>query len=297
MPRKRQIDPGIWTSDQFTDLDIPARLLFIGMFSNADDDGRLKASPKYLKATIFPGDSVLLLEITGWRAAIVKVGLAQLYENSGVEYLWLPNFTRHQYISHKVESKLPIPETTGGLQEKSRRRVGGKQDKGRRPPVVLTPIGTGTVVGYANEVGTVVVNGASADPPQPDPPGALLDLQGWKDRLASEPTQHVGILGEMCMTLGYSVRLSRLASIWGRVYNRDSNDMAATILKSAQQHPAGDFLSYVEKAKGPGSQIQGAPPRSFEGDAAQYERWVQGKERGVPPSPPIETGGDCDTAE
>ncbi|KKM71471.1 hypothetical protein LCGC14_1430190, partial [marine sediment metagenome] len=209
-----------------------------------------------------------------------------------VEYLWLPNFALHQYISHKVESKLPIPKTTGGLPEKGRRRIGGKQEENRKPPAILPPIGIGTVVGTVNEVG--IDDGTSASPPQPPTAGASLDLQGWVDRFASSDN-HVGILGEMITTLrGGEVSLSRLASVLGGIYYRDAGNMARVIWENKDRQIAGDFLSYVKAVKkGQVSEPQG--PRDFEEDAATYARWTQGKERGIPPSPLSEKGGDGDT--
>ncbi len=109
MARKRQIDPGIWTSDQFTEIEPPARLLFIGLISFADDEGRLKGSPKYLKAIIFPGDTMPLEHVTQWRDSIISAGLAQLYSVNGVDYIWLPTYYKHQYISKRIPSELPGP--------------------------------------------------------------------------------------------------------------------------------------------------------------------------------------------
>ena len=53
---RRMIDSKLWFNEKVAALPDAGRLLFIGIFSNADDDGRLGASPKYLKATIFPYD-------------------------------------------------------------------------------------------------------------------------------------------------------------------------------------------------------------------------------------------------
>ncbi|GAI90307.1 unnamed protein product [marine sediment metagenome] len=55
MPR-RMITPDIWFNEKVASLPDAGRLLFIGIFSNADDDGRLKASARFLKAHIFPYD-------------------------------------------------------------------------------------------------------------------------------------------------------------------------------------------------------------------------------------------------
>lgn len=44
MPRKRMIDPGIWTDDDLGRLGFAERLLFIGLFSLADDEGLIRGS-------------------------------------------------------------------------------------------------------------------------------------------------------------------------------------------------------------------------------------------------------------
>ena len=40
MARKRDIDPSLWDHEELNALPIPARYLFIGIISNADDEGR-----------------------------------------------------------------------------------------------------------------------------------------------------------------------------------------------------------------------------------------------------------------
>lgn len=122
MARKRQIDPGIWTSDQFIELGHKfgdkggyARQLFIGSFSCADDEGRIKASPTYLKSTIFPADAHSLEEIKLWRDAAKDLGLCQIYSVNSIEYMFLPTFLDHQYMTKRFKSKLPPPEVNNRL--------------------------------------------------------------------------------------------------------------------------------------------------------------------------------------
>lgn len=111
MPRKRMIDPGIWRSEQVNDLSRNARLLFIGMFSNADDAGRLHGSSRFLRANIFPYDDDVTSAVVGeWRDEILRAGLAVLYETHGREYLYLPTWARHQKIDRPSESTLPSPD-------------------------------------------------------------------------------------------------------------------------------------------------------------------------------------------
>src|SRR3990167_7100654 len=109
MPRKRQIDPGIWLDEAFMGLSVPARLLFIGMISLADDEGRLKAGSQYLKAAIFPSDSATPKQVQGWRDEITSTHIAQLYNVDGQTFIWLPKFTEHQYMTRRFPSRLPLP--------------------------------------------------------------------------------------------------------------------------------------------------------------------------------------------
>ena len=53
--RKRMIDPGIWQSEDFGHLSTLAKLVFIGLFSQADD-GRGRGKAQYIKNTLFPYD-------------------------------------------------------------------------------------------------------------------------------------------------------------------------------------------------------------------------------------------------
>lgn len=110
MARKRQIDPGIWTSEQFCGItEYGARLLFIGMFSNADDEGRLKASPVHLKTIVFPADQVPTEDVEKWRNELSTLGLIIVYKFNGVEYLFIPKFSTHQFISKPYPSRIPAP--------------------------------------------------------------------------------------------------------------------------------------------------------------------------------------------
>lgn len=110
MARKRQIDPGIWTSEQFINLKDPwARLLFIGMFSTADDEGLLKGNPAYLKTTIFPGDCLTIDQVRAWRDLITEEGLIKVYTVDKDDYIWIIKFLSYQYISKPYPSKLPQP--------------------------------------------------------------------------------------------------------------------------------------------------------------------------------------------
>ena len=89
----------------------PARILFIGLISNADDEGRIKASPRYLKAIIFPSDEVDLNTIAKWRDEVTKQKLVVLYIVDEMEYIYLPTYSKYQYINKRMSGNLPPPVT------------------------------------------------------------------------------------------------------------------------------------------------------------------------------------------
>ena len=63
MPKIRGVKPDYWTDEDIVDLSIPARLLFIGLWSYACDNGHLQDKPKQIKMRIFPGDDVSAAEL------------------------------------------------------------------------------------------------------------------------------------------------------------------------------------------------------------------------------------------
>jgi len=112
MPRKRMIDPQIWVSEQFAGVSVLQRLLFIGLFSVADDEGRLKGSSAYIKSIIFPYDSITAQVIEQGLKRLSEVGLICLYTVEDLQYLHLPSWSKHQYIREPRPSKIPTPTCT-----------------------------------------------------------------------------------------------------------------------------------------------------------------------------------------
>lgn len=110
MARIRSIKPSFWESGSNSKLSIPARLLFIGLWNEADDEGRLIGSTKNLAGSLFPhDDDVTARKLDKWLDELCALGKVVRYEVDGIKYLWLPKFTTHQRISHATPSVLPIP--------------------------------------------------------------------------------------------------------------------------------------------------------------------------------------------
>ena len=102
----------IWESKQFCLLTPSARLLYIGLITLGDDDGRLKGDPALLRSKIFPRDPAIKVEeVLEWLEEIVACGLIVRYSMSGDDYLVHPNWFKYQTLraDRKKESNIPTP--------------------------------------------------------------------------------------------------------------------------------------------------------------------------------------------
>lgn len=106
MPRKRIIDPAFWTDAKIVQLPFQFRLLFIGLWNLADDEGRLESNLGDISNRLFPRDEVDIETGIDYLAAL---GLIQVYSDGTYEepLVQIVNFTKYQKISHATPSKLP----------------------------------------------------------------------------------------------------------------------------------------------------------------------------------------------
>lgn len=105
MARARNIKPGFFRNADLVELPVEARLLFIGLWTIADREGRLKDRPKQIKMEIFPADNYDCNDLI---QQIADAGMLVRYEHSGARYLQITNFTKHQN-PHRDEQASTIP--------------------------------------------------------------------------------------------------------------------------------------------------------------------------------------------
>lgn len=108
MSRIRSIKPDFWTDEKIVELDPFARLLFIGLWNFADDEGRMVCSPKRIKMQILPADPA---EIPRLLDELERQSLVRRYVVEDIEYLQIVNFAKHQKVDKRYPSKLPPPPT------------------------------------------------------------------------------------------------------------------------------------------------------------------------------------------
>lgn len=110
MARKRMIDPNFWSDEKLGECSIQERLLFMGLISNADDEGYGRANPKLLKSLIFPYDDLRASDLEKWLSHLGRLNIVVLFKYDGQTYYNLPNFLKHQTINKPTKSTFPHVE-------------------------------------------------------------------------------------------------------------------------------------------------------------------------------------------
>ena len=102
MAKIRGVKPEFWTDEDVVSLSIPARLLFIGMWNFACDNGHLADKSKQLKMRIMPADDVNVAEL-----------LRELDEASRIErangVITIHGFVRHQKVDKRWFTTCQVP--------------------------------------------------------------------------------------------------------------------------------------------------------------------------------------------
>ena len=110
MARIRTIKPEFWEDEKMASLPFGCRLLFIGMWNQADDQGVVRANPKILKAKIFPYDENLRTsEIARWLDTLQasRMLIPVSYQNES--YYLIRTFKTHQIIDKRY-TRFIVPQ-------------------------------------------------------------------------------------------------------------------------------------------------------------------------------------------
>jgi len=107
--RMRTIKPEFFMHEDLAECSPTARLLFIGLWTLADRDGRLKDRPKRIKAQVFPFDAQLTSEVVDTLLTELDCGgFIVRYAIENVACIEIVNFSKHQRI-HANESASMLP--------------------------------------------------------------------------------------------------------------------------------------------------------------------------------------------
>lgn len=172
MAKIRGFKPDLWTDEDFVELSPFARLLWMGMWNFACDNGHLADKPKQIKMRVLPTDDVNVSELL---REIASQGLIVRADG----WITVPNLTRHQKVDRRYFTTCPKegcaepPETVS--QRESR----------RAPSVHTTGARRANDVGTAGALGDGEVKGSDGDSPgRKRPKRAIPD--DWKPTTAHE---------------------------------------------------------------------------------------------------------------
>lgn len=115
MSRARNIKPGFFKNEDLAELPTETRLLFIGLWTIADREGRLEDRPKRIKGELFPYD---MFDVDSMLNQLQASNFVIRYEVSGARFLQVLNFVKHQDPHYKERaSEIPAPPGAENLIE------------------------------------------------------------------------------------------------------------------------------------------------------------------------------------
>lgn len=109
MARIRTIKPDFFEDQKIGSLPIEARLLFIGLWVLADDDGNVSLSETFLRTRLFPYNPEVNSELPLWLKELTTLGMVVPYEVNNEFYGHIRNFSKHQRINRPSQQKHPAP--------------------------------------------------------------------------------------------------------------------------------------------------------------------------------------------
>ncbi len=114
MARMRALKPEFWHDRKLArSCSRDARMLYMGLWNQADEWARGNGDPAVIKGQVFPFDDV---EIEPLLAELCAGGWVVRYDFDGDPYLFLPKLDKHQRLEPvRVPSRLPEPPDPGSL--------------------------------------------------------------------------------------------------------------------------------------------------------------------------------------
>ncbi len=107
MARIRTIKPEFPHSESMGAVSRDARLLFILLWTIADDSGRLRGNAKLLSSLLFPYDADAKDRLPVWMAELHRQKCLVSYDVDGHTYVQITNWENHQKIDRPSGSKFP----------------------------------------------------------------------------------------------------------------------------------------------------------------------------------------------
>lgn len=138
MARSRNIKPGFFTNDELAECPPLTRLLFAGLWTIADKEGRLDDRPKKIKALVLPFDNV---DCDDCLKQLHERQFINRYVVEGNAYIQISNWKKHQN-PHCKEAASEIPEPCAAQPEPEEAPVKNDAEPVEEPEIISQPVET-----------------------------------------------------------------------------------------------------------------------------------------------------------
>jgi hypothetical protein len=143
MARTRNLKPAFFKNEDLAECDPVVRLLFAGLWTLADREGRLEYRPKRIRAELFPYDN---FDVAGMLDQLAARGFIRLYEVDGQKYLEIPTFLTHQHPHPSEKTSCPHPPEVATAVKNNCKSVTSREnsrqvseEQGTKPSLYLVP--------------------------------------------------------------------------------------------------------------------------------------------------------------
>ncbi|AZK97086.1 MULTISPECIES: hypothetical protein [Streptomyces] len=254
MARIRTIKPEIWESEDIATVSVTALVTFVGLLTQADDEGRFRDHPAIIAGRIW----ALRQEHTPAHVAqdleeLATAGLICRYTGcDGRTYLHIVTWERHQKINRASESRLPRCSGHQG------HRSCGRCEKGACPAPAGAPVHPTVAAAPAPPPATPVDDrpadreGAAIGPsvsldPAPEPTG---DQDPRPGKAAAQGTFVAGFSedsrpGSRILDPGSSRRGRDAPAPDAAPEKVSAQELVAEYVKDCQQRPPGDVVGLL----------------------------------------------------
>jgi hypothetical protein len=265
MSRARNIKPGFFKNDLLAECNPLARILFTGLWCEADREGRLEDRPKRLKVECLPYDDCDVDELLN---ELVDREFITRYEVDGKKYIAVNEFLKHQNPhAREVPSSIPAPTRTkhnqGSDKAQPRQCLGDDKPQPSIGSAGLIPDSPSLIpdslIPPSSSAGqTARPSGQTSDDDDKPVPGEQ-DLPSWVPRhLWREFYRHRAVIRKPLSIPGQRQVVARLVEL-----SEQGHDIASSL---RQTMAAGLAIPVVPRQAG---DARAGPPRQQLGKTAQ----------------------------
>jgi hypothetical protein len=149
--RIRSIKPDFFQSEKIAALPLSARILFVGMWTHADDNGVMVDNEKLINAAVWPLEDDPLETLRRTREDLRRLSSVHLiarYVTENRNLIFIAGWDEHQRVSHPGKERYPRPTAeqikaatcgNGDAPQSLARVSGGSREDLVKPPETLVP--------------------------------------------------------------------------------------------------------------------------------------------------------------